>query len=340
MNNIKYETITIRCRDLNNYDESEINKDLLDAHWESVYNTESPNKAWFAMHSILKGTIDRHAPFISKRIKGKPSPWITDKLKKEMNARDKLMRKARKTKNELDWDSYRRKRNFVNNEIKRSKRTYYKIKLQENANKPEKFWKFIKEIFPTKSKEDKTPKTFKINNEPVTEKPTIANEFCKFFSRVANNLKSKAFPFNNFIWRPKPITENSAEHQFNFRTVTDHEVLKHLKNLKRKSAVGLNDIPPFFIKDIAYVISKPLTHVINYSLRTGSVRGAFKGAKVTPIFKSVPRDDFDNYRLISVLPIISKILERCVHVQIMEYLESHELLSTYQFGFRKKDLPN
>ena len=136
------------------------------------------------MHSILKGTIDRHAPFISKRIKGKPSPWITDKLKKEMNARDKLMRKARKTRNELDWDSYRRKRNFVNNEIKRSKRTYYKIKLQENANKPEKFWKFIKEIFPTKSKEDKTPTTFKINNEPVTEKPTIANEFCKFFTRA------------------------------------------------------------------------------------------------------------------------------------------------------------
>ena len=62
---------------------------------------------------------------------------------------------------------------------------------------------------------------------------------------------------------------------------------------------------------------------------------AFKGAKVTPIFKSGPRDDFDNYRPISVLPIISKILERCVHVQIMEYLESHELLSTYQFGFRK-----
>ena len=99
MNNIKYEPITIRCRDLKNYDEREINKDLLDAHWESIYNTDSPNKAWFAMHSILKGTIDRHAPFISKCIKGKPSPWITDKLKKEMNARDKLMRKARKTKN-------------------------------------------------------------------------------------------------------------------------------------------------------------------------------------------------------------------------------------------------
>ena len=83
------------------------------------------------------------------------------------------------------------------------------------------------------------------------------------------------------------------------------------------------------------MISKPFTHVINCSLRNGSVPDAFTGAKVTPIFKSSAHDDFDNYRPISLPLIISKILERYVHIQITEYLESHELLSTYQIRFRK-----
>ena len=85
------------------------------------------------------------------------------------------------------------------------------------------------------------------------------------------------------------------------------------------------------LKDEAIVITKPLTHVINSILQTGIVPDDFKHAVVTPIYKSEPK-----YRPISVLPICSKIFEKCVHRQVSDYLEEKGLLSSTQFGFRKK----
>ena len=85
-----------------------------------------------------------------------------------------------------------------------------------------------------------------------------------------------------------------------------------------------------------YVIAKPLTHVINLSLSTGIVPNELKAARVNPVFKTGETHKFDNYRPISILPVISKIFEKCVHNQLMNYLESNKLLSSKQFGFRRK----
>ena len=90
------------------------------------------------------------------------------------------------------------------------------------------------------------------------------------------------------------------------------------------------------MKDTAYVIAKPLTHVINLSLSTGIVPNELKAARVNPVFKTGETHKFDNYRPISILPVISKIFEKCVHNQLMNYLESNKLLSSKQFGFRRK----
>ena len=69
-----------------------------------------------------------------------------------MKTRDKLLRKAQKSDISVDWNNYRRKHNFVNNKIKRAKKTFYKTKLAENANNPDQYLKTIKEIYLTKSK--------------------------------------------------------------------------------------------------------------------------------------------------------------------------------------------
>ena len=90
------------------------------------------------------------------------------------------------------------------------------------------------------------------------------------------------------------------------------------------------------LKDAAIAIAKPLTHVMNLILQTGIVPVDFKHAVVTPIFKSGAKQELDNYRPDSVLPICSKIFEKSVHRQVSEYLEEKELLSSTQFGFRKK----
>ena len=84
------------------------------------------------MKSILKDTIDRHAPFVTKRVKGKKSLWMSKEIKRHMNICDQLYRKARKLKKQLDWVSYKRKRNFVKNEIQRTKKKLYLQRIKRH----------------------------------------------------------------------------------------------------------------------------------------------------------------------------------------------------------------
>ena len=63
VNNVKYESETIRYRDYKNYDVNVINNELLNINWDGVYDCNSPNQGLNIMKSILKDTIDRHVPF-------------------------------------------------------------------------------------------------------------------------------------------------------------------------------------------------------------------------------------------------------------------------------------
>ena len=103
------------------------------------------------------------------------------------------------------------------------------------------------------------------------------------------------------------MTLPQVKEKFLFRSVKEEEILTELKNLKRKKATGLDNLPPGLLKDAAGVIAKPLTFIINLSLETGVVPTEWKMAKVIPIFKSGSMAEIDNYRPISILPTLSKI---------------------------------
>ena len=93
--------------------------------------------------------------------------------------------------------------------------------------------------------------------------------------------------------------------------------------------MGLDEIPPLFLKNTGYIISKLLAHI------SGVVPNDFKRTRVVPVYKSSAHGNFDSYQPISVLPAISKILEKCVHSKLIEHLEKNNLLSQNQLGFRK-----
>ena len=143
----------------------------------------------------------------------------------------------------------------------------------------------FKEVFPVKKTANICTKSFKIDEKTVTDKNIIAEGFCKFFANVATTLKKASFPLVNFAWRFNQPSEPNAV-KFKFNNVSEPEILKHLRKLKRKCATGLDNMPSCYLKDIAYVLAKPLTHVINLSLQSGIFPTDLKKARVTPIYKS------------------------------------------------------
>ena len=112
--------------------------------------TSCVNDACSRFKCIPQQSIDKHAHLITKKIKGRLCPWMTSEVKSEMNLRDQLLRKARRTNREIDWSSYKRQRNKVNSQVKKCKSNYYKDLLQDKASSPDTFWSAIKKLYPTK----------------------------------------------------------------------------------------------------------------------------------------------------------------------------------------------
>lgn len=120
--------------------------------------------------------------------------------------------------------------------------------------------------------------------------------------------------------------------------VTSHFIVSQLQSLNPRKSSGLDGLSPLFLRDAAGMIKQPVAHIVNLSILTETVPEGMKHARVTPLYKKGSRQDPGNYRPVSVLNILSKILERTVYVQLSGYLNNSGLLYDFQSGFRSKFL--
>ena len=132
------------------------------------------------------------------------------------------------------------------------------------------------------------------------------------------------------------IVVQEPELRIVFQLIPETFVLKLLESLKMNKAIGLDNISARLIKDASVVICDQLTCLYNRSLQSAVFPNIWKMGKVTVLFKSGSRLDINNYRPITVLPRLSKILEKVVHTQVYGFLKTNKLLTQNQFGFREK----
>src|SRR5574343_1419242 len=112
-------------------------------------------------------------------------------------------------------------------------------------------------------------------------------------------------------------------------------VLKTLNKLHINTATGPDGIPNILYKNCAHQLAYPLSKLFKQSINSGIFPDTWKKASVTAIHKTGNKQIPTNYRPISLLPCVSKILEKIVNDHLMRQLENNNLLSSYQFGFRK-----
>ena len=257
MNHRKMPFRTITCRDYSKYNHTVPARDIENYDWNSVYTETNVNMVLDYMEQGLISIIDRHTLKVTRRVKGRKCPWLTCEIKTLMYTRGKVLRKARKTNEECDWSSYKGLKNLCNNKIKQVKQKYQKDLLFKNRNKPTKFWNCIKEMFLSKEFAPISVTT-RIDNVKNTEN---ANSICTLFTNIAQNLKYETFKLRPFIWE-KPPTLSTSTKSFNFSYVSRIFVEAELKSLKRRKAAGCDDLSPGILKDAAYSLSGPLTHLI------------------------------------------------------------------------------
>ena len=87
------------------------------------------------------------------------------------------------------------------------------------------------------------------------------------------------------------------------------------------------------VKQIKYAIAKPLTHIFNLSLTSGIFPEKIKLSEVIPLYKKGHKDQVTNYRPISLLVTLSKILEKCLYTWIYKFLGKNNIFYKKQYGF-------
>ena len=177
-----------------------------------------------------------------------------------------------------------------------------------------------------------------IDEEICFDKPKVAKKFNDFFTTIASTLVAK-LPQSTGIFNEQHVkdhykTKNVVENSLNLTVVSEDQVLKIIHAIGINKATGLDNLPSRFIKDGANQIISPLTHILNLSMHHGQVPGDLKYARVVPIYKKSSKTDEGNYRPVSVLSIVSKIMERVVYNQVEAYLGENSLLYDLQSGFR------
>ena len=130
-------------------------------------------------------------------------------------------------------------------------------------------------------------------------------------------------------------TKLQENQQFKIAFIDEDCVLSMLRKLNVNKSAGIDSLGPRILKLAAPVIAKPIAHLINMSIKEGNFPDDLKMAKVSPIYKKGERNDPGNYRPISILPTLSKIIKKHVTSQLRDFLQTFDLLQKEQSGFRQ-----
>ena len=168
----------------------------------------------------------------------------------------------------------------------------------------------------------------------ITKDEDIAKSINEYFAnvgtRLKNQLKDKGVnPMDNMKKLKKPSKD------FKFQPTTIRKVKKVIANLQPKTSASFDRIPNKLLKILKNEIAGPLTIVINKCLESGVMPEPMKLARVIYLHKGGPEYDMGNYRPISLLPTLSKILEKIFTQQFQSHMEDNDLWCETQFGFRE-----
>ena len=232
-------------------------------------------------------------------------------------------------------------RNKVQREIRIAKTNHFKDKIEENKGNTKELWRQLKSIGYSSKSKNNCKIVLDINNESCSEPISIVEHINKYFLSVpiklvnmlpsASQIYSTSSELFKFFYSNKSFLPN----EFILHNVSDNFVNTELAKLNTNKSYGVDGIQARFLKDSASEIKLPITYIINLSIATNVFPTEFKFARVKPLHKKGSTSQIENYRPISILNVVSKILEKSIYIQLEKYLNDKKLLYCFQSGFRK-----
>ena len=307
-------------------------ENIRNQNWSTVFNENDINIKYnnfiniFTQHMNSCFPVRMTTTTISKR-----NPWFNDEAKLLNNLKHSL-RTLSKTHPSLQT-TYTKLQKLYNKYISSIKRNYYQNIFLKNKHNPRKTWKTLNHL--TGRSTNKVNKNLSLQYETKTtsEPAEIVNLLNNYFCNIGAslNLNSQNSAQNISPAHILPTLQKS----FALFDITEEELIKTIKDLKSNSSPGYDEITAELLKLTQPHITEVLLHIFNSSFREGIFPTRMKIAKVIPIFKKGSRTEINNYRPISLLPVLSKCLEKIMFNRVNSFLVKNDIVTHSQFGFTK-----
>ena len=295
------------------------NREVLSCDWVSAAVSRlSVSDMVHDFTQNVTGIFDKFAPLKTSYIKDKPLPWITGCISLMMRLRDAALKRYRSTKEEAHKLYYKSLKKQVDLSMYHEKKAFFCHHVNNVCKDPKALWKNIKENVLSESN-----KTYQL--PPHFDNPDQINDHFLTLPCTADVPLSELnyFEFHRF---------GSAV--FTLRCVDEVAVGKAILSIN-SNAQGIDGISKdMIILTLPHTLSY-ITALLNKSIATSTFPLSWKTAVVTPIPKIGSPASFSDLRPISLLPFLSKILERVVYIQLVNFLEVNNVFPEFQSGFRK-----
>ena len=276
---------------------------------------------------VLRQLLDQHAPKKKRQVTVRPSaPWYTSDVVAEKRKRRRLERRWRASRLQCDRDQYVRQCCVVNNLIATLKSAHYTSIINEHSSDQRILFATVNKLL-QKPSEKRYP--------PSVDNTSLANSFADFFINKIDKIHSKLVQRNIIVGPIRPIPSTCPVEFSDFREVSQEEVKVFACKPSSKSCV-LDPLPAMVLKGCFSVLLPTITKFVNLSLSTGRMPNALTVAALSPSLKKPDADfkQFSNFRPISNLTLISKIIEKAVAEQLTDHVKTYHLDVMYQSAFK------
>ncbi|KAJ8732388.1 hypothetical protein PYW07_014987 [Mythimna separata] len=291
--------------------------DLESFPWMDISSLPDVDSMVDFFNYLLNQLFDLHAPIKSKIVRDRPKPWITENIKLMIRLRNEAKNIYIKNKNDTKKRYYLDLKKQACAALMKEKKVYFDRHINSQIKDPKKLWKHLKSDVLSDHTDGMLPRQF---NDP--------DEINRAFLDVPgqNSLSTSQVAYFD--------SNRHGDTNFKLHNVTEDEISKIIKSLG-SNAKGIDGVSLDMIMLTLPTTLHAITTIVNTSIDTNSFPNSWKCAVVRPLPKTSNPSSVKDLRPVSILPCLSKVLERVVYNQMLKYLEANNMLPDLQSGFRK-----
>lgn len=288
-------------------------------NWRDILSDSDINHSVSIFNEILYTAYDKFIPKYYVNSGNYPS-WFSLGTKRLLKKKNNAFKRYKRNRSNISiLNTYKQLRIESKNSISHDYNNYLSFTQNNVHLNPKIFWNFIN----NKRRTNGLPKTMFYNNNSSSDMNVISNMFASFFQSVYS-----VHPPVTPILEPTHYCNSNLIFSV---SVTIDIVFHKLSALSNSFFSGPDEIPPYFLKHCSPSLAFPISLLYNLSLASATFPLQWKSAFVVPLFKSGDRSDIQNYRPISALPALGKVLESIVTDEIISTFSA--IIIPEQHGF-------